>query len=162
MEENGNLIKLDYKFKYDEIYYTFKLLAFRINNKIQTITKFILVTIIIYMLIEFYVDKTKSNYYFVGVFSLALLIYLIYYPIIFARRKAKTIMNMGGRCKLSIIDDGSILIPSGLKIEVKNNPSFKSYETENIFIYNLPGSHTFCIPKRVLKDKEIEKIRIRL
>lgn len=162
MEKNDNLIKLDYKFKYDEIYSTFKLLAFRINNKIQIIIKFILVTIIIYTLIEFNIDKTKSNYYFVGVFSLALLIYLIYYPIIFARRKTKAIMKMGGRCKLIINDDGSISIPNNLKIEVKNNPSFKSYETDNVFIYNSPGSHTFCIPKRVLKDKEIEKLRIRL
>lgn len=152
-------ISLDYTLSYEEAYYTFKTISFNMKKPIQIIFGAILSVIVIYTLVEFYRDKAKSHLYFIGLISLLLLFYLLYYPVIQGRKGAKATMKLGGRCKFIIRDDGSIKMQNSQVINIKDDTSFKRYDINDLLIYQITSGEVFCIPKRVLDKKELEFIK---
>ena len=111
------------------------------------------------MLVLFALDNSKAMDLFLAIIAILLLYYLIYFPILRARRGAKGVEKAKGTYRVEITDAGTISLPHAKPINLDGDKDVRTIETDDLFIIRPDTLHTFCIPKRVMKEKEIYGVR---
>ena len=147
-----------YKLTYDEIYESFLLLNQRWGKKGRIFVGVALVIITIAMLLGYYLDSQKMHYFLLAIFSILLLYYLIYVPVIKAKRGAQKVSKINGRYRVKIRANGKIQAETEV-IDIAGDKDARVIETDRLYVLRPDNRHTFCLPKRIMKQDEIEEIR---
>lgn len=147
-----------YKLTYDEIYESFLLLNQRWGKKGRIFVGVALVIITIAMLLGYYLDSQKMHYFLLAIFSILLLYYLIYVPALKAKRGAQKVSKINGRYRVTVRADGKIQVETEV-IDIAGDKDARVIETDRLYVLRPDNRHTFCLPKRIMKQEEIEEIR---
>ena len=151
--------RFSYELTYDEAYRTFSLLAFKRSRKFQLIAGIALTAAIVLMLVLFALDTAKVMNFFLAIVGIVLLFYLIYFPVLKARKGARAVAKAKGTYRVAITDTGTISLPHAKPIDLDGDKDARAIETDDLFVIRPDYAHTFCIPKRVMKEKEIYGVR---
>lgn len=151
--------RFSYKLSYDEAYEAFSVLAFKRSRKFQLIAGIALTAAAVIMLVTFALDSRKVMNLFLALLAVLLLFYLIYFPVLKARKGARSVAKANGVYKVEVVDVGTISLPNMKPIDLAGDKDARAVETDNIIAIRPDSSHTFCIPKRVMKEKEIYGVR---
>ena len=152
------MLKFEYKLRYEEIYEAFFLLNAKWSKKVRFVLAAVLTAIGVGMLIAYGLDSMKIHYFIIAIFDILLLYYLIYVPVLKSKRGAKAVSKKGGIYKVELTDDGFIRSEAE-KTELAGDKDARGMETDGLFVIRPDRAHTFCIPKRVMKDDEQEHVR---
>lgn len=150
--------EFNYKLTYDEIYDSFLLLNQRWGKKGRIFVGAALIIITIAMLAGYYLDSQKMHYFLLAIFSILLLYYLIYVPVIKAKRGAQKVSKINGRYRVKIRANGKIQAETEV-IDIAGDKDARVIETDRLYVLRPDNRHTFCLPKRIMKQDEIEEIR---
>lgn len=151
--------RFSYNMTYDEAYAAFSALAYRRGGKQQIATAVLLVIAIVIMLVTFAMDSTKVMNLMLALIGVLLLSYLTYMPVLKARKGARAVQKAGGLFKVEITDEGTISLPGQKPIDLDGDKDARTIETDALFIIRSDSAHTFCLPKRIMSDKEIYGVR---
>jgi hypothetical protein len=89
----------------------------------------------------------------------ALMLFVMYAPALKARRGARAVARTGGTyCYVLSAADG-IILNNGQAVPLDGDPDARAIESARVFAIRPDREHSFCIPKRVLKEEEITAIR---
>ena len=155
-----NKVDLKYKLTYQEAYEAFYVLASRLSRKIRILISVILTAIAAVLLVLFAMESTRAHYFFLAICSVALLFYILYQPVISARRGARQVERVNGTYHVIVHEDGTIDLPGEKNLKVKGDKYARTIETDEVFALRIDAQHTICIPKRVMKDADEELIRV--
>ena len=158
-EDVAESYRFSYDLTYDEAYRAFSLLAFKRSGKFRLIAGIILTAAAVLMLVLFAMDNTKVMDLFLAVIAILLLFYLIYFPVLKARKGARAVERAKGTYRVAITDTGTISLPHEKPINLDGDKDARAIETDDLFVIRPDSYHTFCIPKRVMKEKEIYGVR---
>ena len=156
-------LSLEYTLTYKEAYDTFSLLAFRHNRKKRNLTCFILTLLAVILLIVFALRKEQIYYLFLAFLSTLLLFYIIYTPVLKARKGAGAVSGSSRIYKLYIQGNGHIRFSKGNELYLTKDNNSRFIETGELFAIRANEHDTICIPKRILsssQEKELRKILI--
>ena len=153
--------KLDvtYQLSYDEAFEAFKVLASRRSPAVRNAIIAILVVIAVVMLVLYGVNGIGIHYLFLAIISIVLLAYIIYHPVLSAKRGANGVARARGKYHVVLHDDGTMDLPREEGIKLHGDKYSRIIETDNVFAIRPDGEHTVCIPKRILNNKETEFVR---
>ena len=151
--------KLQYRLTYQEAYDTFYLLASRQSKKTRIFLGICLTAIAIVLLVLFGMDGRKVHYFFLALIAILLLFYLIYHPALRARAGAANVAKTNGLYKITLNEAGQIRLPGNQTLRFGEDRYARAVETDTVFALRIDTQHTLCIPKRILKNHEIEQIR---
>ena len=147
-----------YKLNYEEIYESFWQLNQRWGKKGRIFIGVALAVITVAMLIGYYLDSQKIHYFVLAIFSILLLYYLIYVPVLKAKRGAQKVSKLNGTYRVKLLKEGMIQMGTE-KIGMKGDKDARVIETERLYILRPDKTHTFCLPKRIINKEEISGIR---
>lgn len=147
-----------YKLTYDEVYESFLLLNTKRSKKVRFIIGLGLVLIAVAMLIGYALDSQKMHFFILAVFSIMLLYYLIYVPVLKSKRGAKKVSKQKGTYRVKLTEDGKVHMGSET-IEMAGDKDARVIETERVYVLRPDNRHTFCLPKRIMKQDEINEVR---
>lgn len=148
-----------YNLNYDEAYDTFLLLSRKWSKKISIIIGIALTVIAVVMLVLNFLDNRKVHYFFIAIIAVLLLFYLIYVPVLKAKRGANKVQKQKGTYKIQVTSRGKIVLPRKDAIDLAGDKDARAIETQKLFAVRTDGTNTFCFPKRIMKENEIEGIR---
>lgn len=148
-----------YNLKYNEAYKTFLVLAKKWSDKFRIIVGIFLTVVASGMLILYFLDSRKIHYFFIAIIAILLLFYLIYAPVLKAKRGAKKVQKQHGTYKIQITARGKIMLPRTEPIELAGDKDARVIETDEIFAIRTDSTNTFCLPKRIMTEDEIKEIR---
>lgn len=158
MSDVRKKLEFEYQLKYEESYETFYLLSMKGGKQARNILAVILTVIAVAMLLLYYQDSSRIHYFFIAILDIALLYYLIYVPALKAKKGAKKVSRQRGIYRIELTDDGKIR--SGKEcIPIRGDKDARVIETERIFAIRPDRLHTFCLPKRILREEEIDQVR---
>lgn len=147
-----------YGLNYDECYEAFYLLAFRRSRRFKRTIGTALTLLAVVLLTLFYLDPTRIHYAYLAVIAILLLFYLIYMPVLKARKGAKQVAKQKGIYQVSLMEDGSLSTQQGVCM-LSGDKNARAIETADLFVIRTDNRQTFCLPKRVMDEKEIEGAR---
>ena len=148
-----------YQLSYREAFEAFRNLAERGNRTLRLIAIFSVGLIAAGLLIGYAMDTTKVHFIYMAFMSVFLLFYLVYVPSLTARRGAAKVAKANGSYQVTISSAGQIRLPRLDPIQLNGDKNARSIETNHIFVIRTDSSHTVCIPKRVMREGEIEDVR---
>ncbi len=151
-------MKFEYRLKYEECYETFYFLGIKWEERKRNILAALLIVIGVVMLFGFYRDSRKIHYFFIAILDILLLYYLIYVPALKAKKGAKKVSRQGGTYKIELTADGKVRTGNEC-VNLKGDPDARVIETNTIFAIRPDRIHTFCLPKRIMTEKEMEEVR---
>ena len=151
--------RFSYKLSYDEAYEAFTALAFKRSKTFQISAGIALTAAAVFLLVSFALDNTKVMNLFLALIDVLLLFYLIYFPVLKARKGARSVAKADGIYKIEITDTGTIRLPNAEPIDLDGDKDARAVETDTIFVIRPDTGHTFCIPKRVMNEKEVYGVR---
>ena len=154
-----NRVDLRYRISYDEAYEAFKAVASRRSNTARTAVTAVLAAITCVLLVLFARESAAVHYLFLAVCSILLMFYLIYQPVISARRGASQVSKTAGEYHVVLHDNATMDLPDESDIDLRADKFARIVETENVFAIRPDTQHTVCIPKRILKDNEKDFIK---
>lgn len=152
----------EYQLSYDEAYQTFYRLAFRWSRSFRIAVGVGLTIVAIAMLILFALDSTRIHYFFIAIVAVLMLAYLVYMPVLKARKGAAGVARAsqrGGRFRLSLSPDGELTLGDGETIDLSAAKAGRAIETDTLFILRPDNLHTCCLPKRIMSGKEEDGVR---
>lgn len=151
-------LKFEYKLNYEESYAAFYLLCMKWGKRKRSILAALLTVIAIAMLAAYWFDSRKIHFFFIAVLAILLLYYLIYVPVLKAKKGAKKVYRQDGIYKVELTCDGKIRTEDEC-LELKGDKDARAVETNSIFVIRPDRVHTFCFPKRIMTDVEIQQVR---
>lgn len=148
-----------YRLSYDEAYEAFYNLSARGNKRARTAATFAVGLAAVGLLIGFALDNTRIHFIFTALMAVFVLSMLVYAPALTAKKGAGKVASAGGSYQVRISRLGQVILPRTEPIPLAGDKNSRAIETENIFVIRADVSHTICLPKRMMKDLEIEEIR---
>ena len=158
-EDVAEAYRFNYKLSYEEAYQAFAALAFKRSKRFQLIIGAVLTLAAVLMLVLFAMDNRKIMDLFLAIIAILMLFYLIYYPVIKAKRGARSVAKTNGTYKIEITDMGTISIPNTKPIDLEGDKDSRTVETDDLFVIRPDSGHTFCIPKRIMSSVQINGVR---
>ena len=151
----------EYRFRltYEEAYEAFLNLLERGNKKLRTMATLAVGVIAAGLLIGFAMDKTRVHFIYTALMAVIVLALLIYVPALNARKGAARVAKAGGSYQVRISRTGQVILPRKEPIPLAGDKNSRAVETKNLFAIRTDNSTTLCIPKRTMKDQEIEDVR---
>lgn len=147
-----------YKLTFDEVYESFLLIGTKWSRKTRVVIGVFLTLIAVSMLVFYYLDSRKIHCFFLVILSILLLYYLIYVPVLKAKRGAQKVCKKDGTYKVKLTEAGSIVAEKEV-IELAGDKDARAIETDTLYVIRTDRVHTFCLPKRIMKDAQTEAIR---
>ncbi|MGN8763468.1 hypothetical protein [Hornefia butyriciproducens] len=151
--------RFDYRLSYDEAYEAFYLLSFKWDRRFRLFAGLGLSVIAIVLMVLFAMDNRKIHYFFIVILCVLLLFYLVYMPIVKARRGARSVARSRGTFRIVLSPEGTIGIPGQEPQELEGDKDARAIETDDIFVIRPDSASTFCLPKRIMKSTEIKDVR---
>ncbi len=158
-EDTKESYSFSYELSYDEAYEAFSLVAFKRSKTFSAVVGLLLTVIAGGCLIAFALDNIKVHLLFIAMISILLLFYLIYMPMLKARRGARSVEKSRGTYKVQLRDIGTISLPGAEPLDLAGDKDARAIETDRVFVVRPDNAHTFCLPKRIMKDAEILGVR---
>ena len=152
----------DYQLSYDEAYQTFYRLAFRWSRRFRLAIGIGLTIVAVIMLILFALDSAKIHYFFIAIVAVLMLAYLVYMPVLKAKKGAKNVARAsqrGGKFHLALSPNGLMELGDNESLLLGEVKGGRAIETPSLFILRPDNYHTCCLPKRIMKDSDIEGVR---
>lgn len=151
----------DFRFRlsYDEAFEAFHNLLERGNKKLRTAATAGVALAATGLLIGFALDRTKMHFLYTALMAVIVLSLLIYAPVINAKKGAKKVAAANGSYQLRISSKGQVILPRKEPISMAGDKNSRAIETRNLFVIRTDNTNTICIPKRIMKDTEIDDIR---
>ena len=146
-----------YRLNYEEIYHCFYLLAFRRSRGFKLAAGTALTVLAAVLLGGYVLDPTKVHYCVMAILSILLLFYMIYVPVLKARRGAKALFRKNGTYQIRLYESGKANIGTAM-IALNGDKNACAIETEELFIIRPDAENTICIPKRIMTQDETEEI----
>lgn len=159
MAEQKFELVFEYRLTRQEAYDTFYLLASRLSKRTKRLFFAGLTGVSVSLLILFGMDSRKIHYLFLALIAILLLFYVLYYPVLCAKKGAENVARTDGIYRVELNADGLIRLPPGQVLEYGSDQYARTVETDRIFAVRIDGQHTVCIPKRILKESEISRLR---
>ena len=147
-----------YELSYEEAYEAFYLLSFRRSRPFKLAVGCALVAVVVILLILFVMDPRKIHYFMLVILALLLLFYMIYMPVLKARRGAKQVARQKGTYQVTVGEDGVLALQQE-QVPLAGDRNARAYETERIFAIRTNTTRTFCLPKRLMTQTQIERVR---
>jgi len=154
----ANPLSFRYQLSYDEAYEAFYLLSFRRSRTFKLAVGCGLVAVIVILLVLFVLDPRKIHYFMIVILALLLLFYLIYMPAVKARRGARQVVKTGGTYQLELTEDGQLRLQKET-IPLAGDKNARAYETNRIFAIRTDTARTFCLPKRLMQEDQMSRVR---
>lgn len=148
-----------YKLTYKEVYDAYLQLSFKWNKKIYQLVLILLAVIAAGLLFGYFLDNQKVHYFFMAAMAIMLLFYQLYVPIIKAKKGASKTVKQGGTYKIIISSEGEVTLPQMVKISIAGDKDSRAVETDKIFVIRCDRTNTICLPKRIIKEQELEGLR---
>ena len=152
-------VDLTYQLTYEEAYEAFKVLATRRSRSYRIAVSVILAAASAVLLVLYAMDGTRLHYMFLAVLSIVMLFYIIYQPVLTARRGAARVARAAGTYHVVLHGNGLIDLPGEQGISIRGDKFARLAETDTVFALRPDASHTICIPRRILSSRETEFIR---
>lgn len=152
-------LDLTYQLTYEEAYEAFRVLASRRRRSTRIAASCVIVVAAITLLVLYGMDGVKIHYLFLAVCCIAVLFYLVYQPVISAKRGAANVAKAAGTYHIILYENGTIDLPGEKGISIHGDKFARSVETDKVFALRPDPQHTICIPKRLLKDRDADMIR---
>ncbi len=152
-------LRFTYKLTYQEAYDTFYLLASRQSKRTRILLGICLTAAAVCLLILFAADSRGIHYLFLAAIAILLLFYLLYHPVLSARKGARNVAKANGTYQITVNGSGRIRLPGNQTLQFGEDKYARAVETDSIFALRIDTQHTLCIPKRILKEREILQIR---
>ena len=148
-----------YKLNYDEAYETFSLLTTKWSRKVQLIITAAVVLIAVVMLVLYFMDSQKAHLFVIAICAIAVLAYMVYFPPIKAKRGAARVAKTGGTYKITLTQDGKVVLPNNDRIPLNGDKQSRALETDRLFAIRADRLTTICIPKRIIRKADLEDVR---
>ena len=158
-QDSGYRKKLRYQLSYQEAYDAFRLLALRQSRRTRIILGVCLTAAAVGLLIYFALDPLRIFALLLALIAILLLFYLIYHPALSARRGAAKVAKQHGTYEVTVCGSGQIDLAGGTSLQYGEDKFARTIETDTIFAVRADQYTTICIPKRLLTNPDIEKIR---
>ena len=152
-------LKLNYSLTEDEAFQAFYLLASRRSGIMKWIVSAVLAALTLVLLVFYAADSRRVHLLFLAVCAIALLFYILYQPLLRAKRGARRVGKTGGRYQITLYQDGRISLPGEDTLKLSGDKYARAIETDMIFALRPDAQHTICIPKRILPAEEADFIR---
>lgn len=155
-----NTLTFTYQLTYDEAYEAFYLLSMKWSKKTRTILTVVLTIIAVCFLGLYGFNGKNISCFFLAIVDILLLSYLVYMPVLKARRGAEKVCSQRGTYKVELTENGRILTGKE-ELKITGDANARVIETAGSYILRPDGQHTFCIPKRIMnvqEQKETESI----
>ena len=153
------MITFHFQLQYQEAYDTFYLLSSKHGRKYNAVIGICLTLIASILLIFYALDSRKVHYFYLAVISILLLFYLIYSPVIKAKKGASAVVKNNGYYEIGFTEKGILHLPSSESILLSEDKHSRVVETDTIFAIRADKEHTVCLPKRILQDVQESQLR---
>lgn len=148
-----------YQLTYREAYDASYLLASRQSRRTKFFLGVCLTAISVFLLILFAMDGRRVQDLFLALIAVMLLFYLIYHPVLCARKGARNVERINGMYKVTVTGSGQFFLPDGQSLQFGKDKYARAVETDTVFALRIDRQNTLCIPKRILKASEVCQIR---
>lgn len=151
-------VEFVYKLTYEESYEAFYVLSLKWGKKVKNVLSVLLTAVAAGMLIAFYLDSRKIHCFFIAVLAIVLLYNLLYAPVLKAKKGARSVRRQKGTYQMRLTEEGKIQ-SQGHVLKLREDKDARAIETERIFVLRPDRLHTFCLPKRILTQDEMDWVR---
>ena len=158
-EEPVKKYQLSYQLSYDELAESMTLICDKRSKKSRTIMGWILFALAIGAVILYAFNPYGVHYAFTAIVMAAFSFVVWYYPSLKGKNSARKISKRKGTYKLVVSSDGYIVPYGDGPVDLFEFAGGKSFETNNLFAIRADQLHSFCIPKRILSQKQLSEIR---
>ncbi len=147
-----------YSLTYDEAFEAFYRLAARGHPLVRKTVAAALLGLSAVLIVLYALEPARLEYFFLPLLCLAMYFGLMYYPSLKAKRGARRVAALGGLYQVEIRDDGFIRA-AGETLELAGDRDARAFESAGLFVIRPDRLHSFCLPKRIMKEAEILELR---
>ncbi|MDY2629441.1 MAG: hypothetical protein SOW08_14210 [Lachnospiraceae bacterium] len=151
--------RLNYQLSYDEIAESMTLICDKRSKKSRTVMGAVLFALAVGAVILYSQNPYGIHYAFAAIVMAVFSFVVWSYPSLKGRSSARKISKRKGTYKLVVSSDGYITPYGDDPVDLFEFPQGKSFETDNLFAIRADRLHSFCIPKRILSQKQLSEIR---
>lgn len=150
---------LNYQLSYDEIAESMTLICDKRSKKSRSVMGGVLFALAVGAVILYSQNPYGIHYAFAAI-VMAVFSFIVWsYPSLKGKSSARRIIKQKGTYKLVFSSDGYITPYGDDPVDLFKFSQGKSFETNNLFAIRADRLHSFCIPKRVLSQKQLSEIR---
>ena len=149
-----------YQLSYQEAYDTFYALATRLTRRQKWIYGVLLAIVATLFLVFYGMDTRKVYCCVLAIWAIMLLFYLLYYPMLAARKGAAKVAGLAGEYQFSINQQGQISFPKANNkdaphiITLGEDKYSRVLELDSLYAIRADAQTTLCLPKHVLKTEQ--------
>ncbi len=151
-------LRFRYSLSYGEAFEAFYRLAARGGVRARKIASFGLLLISAALIFMYALEPARLEYFFLPLLCLAMYFGLMYYPGLKARRGARHVAAAGGQYLVEIGAEG-LIRAAGEEVKLAGDRDARAFESAELFIIRPDRAHTFCLPKRIMKEAEALELR---
>ena len=159
LKTDDQWVSLRYSLSYDEAFDAFLLLSARGSKRHRDITAVALIVLAALLTVLYAFYPYQLEYFFLAVLALATFGGVMYYPRIKAHAGAKRVAKARGVYKVDLSTAGRLRTADWTCLELSGDKDARAFETEALFVLRPDRQHTFCLPKRIMAEHEIDLIR---
>ena len=150
--------KFRYSLTYQEAYDAFLALAMRYTKKVKYGLMAAIVLITVICMVMFITNPERFYVFFMVIFAVLMTAYLFYMPVIKAKKGACQVARINGTYEVTITSAGRIVL-AGEEDDLKQDKNSRAVELKESFAIRVNSYTTVCIPKRVMRESQIEAVR---
>lgn len=155
--KNQNEYQISYEITRQEVCEGFA----EINGRYSTSVKYMIcsgvVISIVYLLYQQYCNRLAIYNTITAIFGIVILFYILYAPIIKARRTAAYVAKAGGKICFTLNENGEITLDKEV-VSMGDYKRGRMIETERLYVIHLDKDHNFILPKRIMSSCERKDI----
>ena len=152
-------ISFEYSLSYDEAFDAFLLLAARGRKRHRDITAVALIVLAAALTALYAFHPYQLEYFLLAALALATFGGVVYYPRMKAHSGARQVAKAQGVYKVELSTAGYLRTADGPRLELSGDKDARAFETGALFVLRPDRQHTFCLPKRIMADREADLIR---
>ncbi|MDR1431363.1 MAG: YcxB family protein [Propionibacteriaceae bacterium] len=157
--EQSRSYALRYELTYQEAYEAFSLLADKRGKKWRYAAFAAIGVAAAISLALLLIDPRGLQYSMLTVLCAALMLYVMYWPAVKARRGARAVTRSGGSYRYQLGYRRGIVLDNGQAVPLNGDLDARAIESGTAFIIRTDRQNSFCIPKRILTEEEVPAIR---
>ena len=155
MKTEEERLSFKYGLSYEEAFDAFLLLAARGRKRNRDITAAALIVLAAVLTVLYALNPYKVEYFLLAGLALATFGGVAYYPTVKARSGARRVAGARGIYKVGLSSAGYIRAAGGADLELAGDKDARAFETETLFVLRPDRQNTFCLPKRIMTEREI-------
>lgn len=151
--------RFKYQLSYDEAFKSFLLLSPKKNIWFVRITYISLMAISACLTVLYALNPYRFEFFLLPLLSLALLGFIYYLPRLKAARGARQVQRVGGFYDVKIDSRGFLQTGNGEVVSLDGDRQARAFESIGLFVIRPDTRNSFCLPKRVMTNEQIELTR---